>query len=175
MNSPKKPASKTASKTKKKYRKTKEELNAEGRERKRQKKHRGNKSGARYQEKSTNSKSGNQNQALDPRVGSKKPIPLVVDDNAVVTRPAPAKEPAVKVKLSPEQELEMLEQDDCLDSLLARLEDGETVTAEEQAYIDTCLDRIDELMSILGIELTDDDEEEDEDKLDDIMRILKSK
>ncbi|EPW3143547.1 GTPase-activating protein, partial [Providencia stuartii] len=64
---------------------------------------------------------------------------------------------------------------DRLDSLLARLEDGETVTAEEQAYIDTCLDRIDELMSILGIELTDDDEEEDEDKLDDIMRILKSK
>ncbi|ELX8380139.1 Der GTPase-activating protein YihI [Providencia vermicola] len=174
MNSPKKPASKTASKTKKKYRKTKEELNAEGRERKRQKKHRGNKSGARYQEKSSNSQSGKQNDSLDPRLGSKKPVPLVVDANAVSTRTTPVKEPVAKVKLSPEQELEMLEQDDRLDSLLARLEEGETVTTEEQKYIDTCLDRIDELMSILGIELTDEEEEEDEEKLDDIMRILKS-
>lgn len=175
MNSPKKPASNTAGKTKKKYRKSKEELNAEGRERKREKKHRGNKAGVRYQDKSANGQSGSQNQANDPRIGSKKPVPLITEEKVVAPRPAKVKEPVEKVKLSPEQELAMLEQDDRLDSLLARLEDGETVTAKEQEYIDTCLDRIDELMSILGIELTDDEEEEDEEKLDDIMRILKSK
>ncbi|HEF8771358.1 Der GTPase-activating protein YihI [Providencia manganoxydans] len=175
MNSPKKTASNSAGKTKKKYRKSKEELNAEGRERKREKKHRGNKAGARYQEKSANGQSASQNQVNDPRLGSKKPVPLIAEEKVAVPRPAKVKEPVEKVKLSPEQELEMLEQDDRLDSLLARLEDGETVTAKEQEYIDTCLDRIDELMSILGIELTDDEEEEDEEKLDDIMRILKSK
>lgn len=175
MNLPKKPAGNTASKTKKKHRKSKEELNAEGRERKNEKKHRGNKSGARYQDNSTNSKNDNQNQVADPRLGSKKPVPLIVEDNkAVATRPAKPKAPEAKVKLSPEQELTMLEQDDRLDSLLARLEDGETITEQEQEYIDNCLDRIDELMTILGIELVEE-EEEDEEKLDDIMRILKSK
>ncbi len=69
----------------------------------------------------------------------------------------------------------MLESDDRLDSILARLEDGETITAQEQQYVDTCLDRIDELMNILGIEYSEEEEEEDEEKLDDIMRILKSK
>lgn len=175
MNSPNKPANKTASKLKKKSRKTKEELNAEGRARKREKKHSGHKSGNRYQDKSSGGQNGNQNQSIDPRLGSKKPVPLIVDDK-VVTKPSVApKEPVAKVKLSPEQELEMLEQDDRLDSLLARLEDGETITEKEQQYIDTCLDRIDELMAILGIEFSDEEEEEDEEKLDDIMRILKSK
>lgn len=174
MNLPKKPASKTASQTKKKYRKSKEEINAEGRERKREKKHSGHKAGNRYQDNAANGQKNGQNQAADPRLGSKKPVPLVVDDKAVTARPVKAKEPVAKVKLSPEQELAMLEQDDRLDGLLARLEEGETVTAKEQEYIDTCLDRIDELMTILGIEL-EDEEEEEEDKLDDIMRILKSK
>ncbi|HHS2768460.1 TPA: GTPase-activating protein, partial [Providencia alcalifaciens] len=70
----------------------------------------------------------------------------------------------------------MLESDDRLDSILARLEDGETVTAQEQQYVDTCLDRIDELMNMLGIEYADEEgDEEEEEKFDDIMRILKSK
>ena len=172
MNAPKKPAAKP----KKKYRKTKEEINAEGRERKREKKHRGHKAGSRYVEQTSSKQNGGQNASADPRLGSKKPIPLVVEDNKPVARPVVKEKPVAKEKLTPEKELEMLESDDRLDSLLARLEDGETVNAEEQKYINTCLDRIDELMSILGIEYADEEEEEeDEDKLDDIMRILKSK
>ncbi|CAK7078580.1 Der GTPase-activating protein YihI [Providencia sp.] len=171
MNSPKKPASKP----KKKYRKTKEELNAEGRERKRESKHRGNKSGSRYQDKSSSSQNNGQNNIVDPRLGSKKPVPLIVDDNSATKPEVEKKQPVVKEKLTPEAELALLESDDRLDGLLARLEDGETVTAEEQKYINTCLDRIDELMNILGIEYTEEEEEEDEEKLDDIMRILKSK
>ena len=72
----------------------------------------------------------------------------------------------------PEKELEMLESDDRLDGLLARLEDGETITEKEQKYIDTCLDRIDELMQQLGLSYDDEDEEEEE-KQEDMMRLLK--
>ncbi|MBN4865937.1 MULTISPECIES: Der GTPase-activating protein YihI [Providencia] len=172
MNAPKKPTAKP----KKKYRKTKEELNAEGRERKREKKHRGHKAGSRYEEQASNKQNGGQNASADPRLGSKKPVPLIVDEKHITKPVVEKKQPVVKEKLTPEKELELLESDDRLDSLLARLEDGEAVNAEEQKYINTCLDRIDELMSILGIEYADEEEEEeDEDKLDDIMRILKSK
>ncbi|MGF7409584.1 Der GTPase-activating protein YihI [Providencia alcalifaciens] len=172
MNSPKKPTAKL----KKKYRKTKEELNAEGRERKREKKHRGHKSGSRNQDGSSTGQKNGQNAQVDPRIGSKKPIPLIVEDNKPTARPVVKEKPVAKEKLTPEKELEMLESNDRLDAILARLEDGETITAQEQQYVDTCLDRIDELMNMLGIEYADEDgDEEEEEKFDDIMRILKSK
>ncbi|HHR6410940.1 TPA: GTPase-activating protein, partial [Providencia alcalifaciens] len=100
----------------------------------------------------------------------------IVEDNKPTARPVVKEKPVAKEKLTPEKELEMLESDDRLDSILARLEDGETVTAQEQQYVDTCLDRIDELMNMLGIEYADEEgDEEEEEKFDDIMRILKSK
>ncbi|WP_265694224.1 Der GTPase-activating protein YihI [Providencia rustigianii] len=172
MNSPKKPTSNL----KKKYRKTKEEINAEGRERKREKKHRGHKSGSRNQDGSSNGQKNGQNTQADPRLGSKKPIPLIVEGNQPVARPVAKEKVVVKEKMTPEKELEMLESDDRLDGLLARLEEGETITEQEQNYIETCLDRIDELMKLLGIEYVEEEgDEEEEEKFDDIMRILKSK
>lgn len=172
MNSPKKPTSNP----KKKYRKTKEEINAEGRERKREKKHRGHKSGSRNQDGSSNGQKNGQNTQADPRLGSKKPIPLIVEGNQPVARPVAKEKVVVKEKMTPEKELEMLESDDRLDGLLARLEEGETITEQEQNYIETCLDRIDELMKLLGIEYVEEEgDEEEEEKFDDIMRILKSK
>ncbi len=52
--------------------------------------------------------------------------------------------------LSPQAELDLLENDERLDALLERLEEGETLTAEEQSWVDAKLDRIDELMQKLG-------------------------
>lgn len=66
----------------------------------------------------------------------------------------------------------MLENDDRLDALLERIEAGERVNREDQQYIDTKLDRINELMTQLGIEFSDEEEDEEE-KPDDIMRLLK--
>lgn len=65
----------------------------------------------------------------------------------------------------------MLENSERLDTLLDRLEKGEVLTAEEQAWLDQTLDRIDVLMEQLGIELSDniDDEEAEED----MYRLLK--
>ncbi|WLI76589.1 Der GTPase-activating protein YihI [Kosakonia sp. H02] len=162
----KKPATSPRSKV---HRKTREEMNQEGRERKREKKHRGNASGSRANGGGDASGSGKGKSQKDPRIGSKKPIPLAVADKPVNKQHKPKSE---KPMLSPQAELEMLETDERLDALLERLEEGETLSAEDQAWVDAKLDRIDELMQKLGLSYDDDEEEEEEGK-EDMMRLLK--
>ncbi|MGR5457167.1 Der GTPase-activating protein YihI, partial [Vibrio alfacsensis] len=76
---------------------------------------------------------------LDPRLGSKKKIPLIVDD-----KKKPSKQ---ERRLSAEQELEMLENDAQLNVLLDRIESGENLGAGLQKYVDEKLDRIEVLMN----------------------------
>ncbi len=76
--------------------------------------------------------------------------------------------------LSPQAELDMLENDERLDALLERLEEGETLTAEEQTWVDAKLDRIDELMQQLGLSYDDEEEDEEEEEgKEDMMRLLR--
>ncbi|MDY4367600.1 Der GTPase-activating protein YihI [Pectobacterium brasiliense] len=176
MNRPVKGAADKAGKPKVK-RKTREELEREARERKKDKKHRGNASGSRTQEKASNDQRSGQRKAADPRIGSKKPVQLGVLDSAVA-KPKPKSKPsepvekvvAAKPTMSPEEELEMLENDARLDALLDRLDSGETLSAKDQSWVDETLDRIDILMEELGIELGDDDEEEPQ---EDMLQLLK--
>ncbi len=147
--------------------KSREELNAEGRERKRLKKHKGHKAGSRANPDDDKNRQTGADNMVDKRIGSKKPIQLIVDEKQI--SPAKEKKPA-KQKLTPAQELEMLESDEQLDALLERLEQGGALSREEQNYVDSKLDRIDELMAELGIELDEDEEPEER---DDIMRLLK--
>uniref|UniRef100_UPI00398C781C GTPase-activating protein n=1 Tax=Salmonella enterica TaxID=28901 RepID=UPI00398C781C len=71
-------------------------------------------------------------------------------------------------------ELDLLETDERLDALLERLEAGETLSAEDQAWVDAKLDRIDELMQKLGLSYDDDEEDDEEDeKQEDMMRLLR--
>ncbi|AFR01412.1 GTPase activator [Pectobacterium brasiliense] len=176
MNRPVKGAADKAGKPKVK-RKTREELEREARERKKDKKHRGNASGSRTQEKASNDQRSGQRKAVDPRIGSKKPVQLGVLDSAVA-KPKPKSKPsepvekvvAAKPTMSPEEELEMLENDARLDALLDRLDSGETLSAKDQSWVDETLDRIDILMEELGIELGDDDEEEPQ---EDMLQLLK--
>lgn len=178
MNRPVKGAADKAGKPKVK-RKTREELEREARERKKDKKHRGNASGSRTQEKASNDQRSGQRKAVDPRIGSKKPVQLGVLDSAVAKpKPKPKSKPsepvekvvAAKPTMSPEEELEMLENDSRLDALLDRLDSGETLSAKDQSWVDETLDRIDILMEELGIELGDDDEEEPQ---EDMLQLLK--
>lgn len=154
-------------------RKSREELNQEARDRKRDKKHSGLKSGSRAnpETKTTGKSQGQKNQ--DPRTGSKKPVALVADGKTSPEKKpaAKAKPKAEKVRLTPEEELAKLENDERLDTLLDRLESGDTLSAEDQAWLDQTLDRIDELMETLGIAL--DDDAEDEQAEVDMMRLLK--
>ena len=136
----------------------------EGRERKRAAKRKGLKAGSRQQVEQPKNKSGN-SQSKDPRIGSRKPVVLVVDDK----QKKPAVPKAVKEKqlvMTPEQELASIENDDRLNDLLDRLDAGETLEAAEQTWVDQRVDRYQELMDELGI-IDNDDDEDDELPFDD--------
>lgn len=151
-------------------RKTREELNQEGRERKRQKKHSGNTPGSRTSGDGHHGHGSGGKQNADPRIGSKKPIPLGTGavESPKIRQPKPKSE---KPMLTPEAELEMLERDDRLDALLERLEEGQSLSDEEQTWVDEKLDRIDALMQQLGLSYEDD--EDDAEQQEDMMRLLK--
>ena len=163
-------APKGSKKNDKPKRKSRADLDIEARDRKRQKKHRGNVSGARTNVESGSDKNGNAGaKQKDPRIGSKTPIALGVTEK-VTKQHKPKSE---KPMLSPQAELDLLETDERLDALLERLEAGETLSAEEQSWVDAKLDRIDELMQKLGLSYDDDEEEEEDEKQEDMMRLLK--
>lgn len=150
---------------KNKSKKTRQEINEESRELKRKRKHKGLPSGSRFNGKQNNKKTSNI--IKDPRIGSKKPISLVQTDDPIIKVNQPK-----KVKLTPEQELDQLENDTKLDHLLDLVEQGKTLTNEQQSYLDNKLDRIDQLMKLLGYEDNDFDDELEEPK-EDIVSLLK--
>ncbi|MBS0971201.1 Der GTPase-activating protein YihI [Chimaeribacter arupi] len=176
MNQPSKtPRAKAAASHTKNKKKSRVELDLEARERKRQKKRRGHAPGSRATGETDQKKTATQ-EKRDPRLGSKKAVPLVVETvygNTPKKAAKPQKE--AKPRLSPEEELTLLENDPRLDALLDKLDDGETLSAEDQAFVDQTLDRIDVLMELLGIELGDDEDDiidEDEPK-EDMYQLLK--
>lgn len=150
---------------KNKSKKSRQEINEESRELKRKRKHKGLPSGSRFNGKQNNKKTSNI--IKDPRIGSKKPISLVQTDDPIIKVNQPK-----KVKLTPEQELDQLENDTKLDHLLDLVEQGKTLTNEQQSYLDNKLDRIDQLMKQLGYEDNDFDDELEEPK-EDIVSLLK--
>ncbi|SDI33309.1 hypothetical protein SAMN04488540_101121 [Ferrimonas sediminum] len=90
----------------------------------------------------------------DPRLGSKTPISLVAPAPKAVTKPVKPEQPApVRPKLTAEQELEQLESNPRLLALLDRMEQGETLSQDDQQWLDGKLDRIEALMKQLGIEV----------------------
>ena len=137
------------------------ELDAKAREDKRKRKHKGLASGSRH---SASEAQNNQTitEKKDPRIGSRKKVPLVVE---FVNKPEkgqfiqPVKVNEKPTALAPELELEQLENNECLNDLLDQLDAGKTISADDQQFVDECLDRIAELMDILGIE--DEDGEDD--------------
>ncbi|QMV15908.1 Der GTPase-activating protein YihI [Vibrio spartinae] len=123
----------------------------EGRLRKKLKKRKGLKTGSRHSEESGNARRLSTSQTQDPRLGSKKKIPLVVETQPKVI--------AEKRQVQAEQELALLENDAQLHALLARLDQGEKLGAGLQQYVDEKLNRIEQLMKQLGLFDEDSDEE----------------
>ena len=132
----------------------------EGRERKRAAKRNGLKAGSRQQVEQQKGKSAGK-QAKDPRIGSRKPVALIVEEKGTKSTVSKAVKEK-KLVMTPEQELASIENDDRLNDLLDRLDAGETLEAAEQAWVDQRVDRYQELMDELGIIDNDDDEETDE-------------
>lgn len=150
--------------------KTRAELNEASWELKRKKKHRGHQSGSRNNSVAMKSKPLNQQQTKDPRIGSKKAISLIVDDTKNVTsRKITIK--ADEPKLSLEQQLEQLENDELLNALLDKLDSSKPISLSEQAYVDKMLDKIDRLMNKLGISIIENDNEDE--NSENILHLLK--
>ncbi|MEE8731823.1 MAG: Der GTPase-activating protein YihI [Rahnella inusitata] len=159
-----------------KRKKNRVELDIEARERKRDNRRRGRKAGSRANPDANQNQSGAAAKKTDPRIGSKKAVPLIVEtvmNNAPKAKKVaqPVQDP--KPKMTPEEELTLLENDQRLDGLLDLIDDGKALSAEDQAYVDQTLDRIDVLMELLGIELGDDEDDEEEEKNEDMMQLLK--
>ncbi|GAB7218958.1 Der GTPase-activating protein YihI [Vibrio comitans] len=125
------------------------ESDVEGRLRKKHKKRKGQKAGARHSVGNESKDTAGRGQR-DPRLGSKKKIPLIVE--------AAVKPTKQQRKYTAEQELDALENDAQLNILLERIEAGEALGAGLQSYVDQKLDRIEVLMKQLG--LLDPEEEQ---------------
>ena len=67
---------------------------------------------------------------------------------------------ANKVELTPQQELQKIESDERLLELAERVEGGELLLGKDAKYFNKQMERLDELLEILGID--PDDEEEDQ-------------
>ena len=151
------------------------------REKKRKDKLKGNKAGNRNTVETKQGAQQSQRQAKnDKRVGSKKPIALTVSEkpqqaaapkvvmqpkakvikSATVAPKAPIKEAAPEIqKLSPEKEIEAIENDQRLNDLLEQMDTDAPLTKEDQKWADKQMQRHQELMKELG--WVDDEGEED--------------
>ncbi|WP_166422455.1 Der GTPase-activating protein YihI [Paraglaciecola sp. 20A4] len=116
---------------------------------KRNKKTLGKASGSRNNPEQTSSSNQQRKTIKDPRVGSKKPIPLIIDD-----------QPKVKVAkpkyFSPAQELESIEQNERFGMLLEKLDAEQTLSKEERAFVNRLTARHQELCELLGISNDED-------------------
>ncbi|AWL10524.1 Der GTPase-activating protein YihI [Saliniradius amylolyticus] len=105
--------------------------------------------------------SGSAKTKADPRLGSKKPIPL---------NPTPEPKAEAPARFySPKEELAAIENDQRLEQLLDKEEQGQSLAADEQAYMDKQLQRHAKLCQLLGIDLEaeeDSNDKNDEDLLD---------
>ncbi|MDP5143590.1 Der GTPase-activating protein YihI [Rheinheimera baltica] len=99
----------------------------------------------------------------DKRIGSKKPIALIVTDVAeTATQPRVMPLPKASLAkpkaetLTPEQELALIENDNYLQQLLVRVEQDEILTGKDAKYFNAKTARLEQLLQQLG--LTDDDD-----------------
>ncbi|GAB2697921.1 Der GTPase-activating protein YihI [Aliiglaciecola aliphaticivorans] len=113
------------------------------------KKHKGNPSGSRHSAVELNKQTPQQPKQNDPRVGSKKPIPLIAEPKEFISKPNPSK----PKYFSPAQELAELENNDRLNDLLDQMDSGATLRAEDKSYVEKKLARHRELCELLGINL----------------------
>lgn len=126
----------------------------------------GHKPGSRNSITALKPEQANSNQPKDKRLGSKKPISLVVNEAETNIPKTQPKAKLVNENKAPDQtekwtlELDQLEQDEKLADLLSRFDDGETLNANEMAELNKKTDRHAWLLEKLGLaeeELSEED------------------
>lgn len=159
---------------KKKPKLSRAEINERSRLLKRKKKHKGLPSGSRISP--SNSASNEKTTVVsDPRVGSKKPIPLFVETTKVSNKAKNNISTVKPRKLPPELELQELENNPYLDELLDMIESDQKLTPKQQQDLDIMLDRIDELMNLLGYTESDENQRDELDTSEDIVSLLRKR
>jgi uncharacterized protein len=150
-------------------RKENRETAEQSKDRKRKAKRKGLAPGSRHNTGEAGQQNAGTKAAQDPRLGSKKPIALVQGETTRVAKPAkPAKAPRpAKVTpvidpdveaLTPEQELDQLENNERLNTLLDKVDAGEKLGKDDAGWLDKTLARHQQLLEELG--LLEEDEEE---------------
>jgi len=127
----------------------------------------------------SNESTGQQSAKKDPRLGNKTPIALgKFVEKAKKSKPVPAKKvvpmAAVRIEqsnetapnLSPEEELNAIEQDENLQSILAKQEDDIALTEQEVDYYNELMDRHEQLSAELDEEGDSDEDSLDEDSVE---------
>ncbi|NMH60611.1 Der GTPase-activating protein YihI [Alteromonas ponticola] len=128
---------------------------------KRVKKSTGKPAGSRHNVESTGNNPNQKKTANDPRIGSKKPIPLIA-------KPTQAEK---RRYATPTQELAEIEADDRLAMLLDKAENGDKLTASEQQYVNEKMARHRVLCDLLGISDEESADEDETSPLDNIERL----
>jgi len=136
----------------------------------RPKKHKGKPAGTRHNVEQSGHAGTQRHEKKDPRLGSKKPIPLVKTSNTSSTSNVTTNVQKIKYA-TPSEELAALEADQRLASLLDNLDNDLTLSKEQQAYVDEKMARHRILCDLLGIVDEDDDEDDDIDPFDDLNAI----
>lgn len=157
----KKPYEQSKAKPSKNRKPTRYELDLAAKEEKKKRKHKGLPSGSRANE-GLGEKKVVAKEVKDPRIGSRKKVPLMVEfvnqpEKGKFIQPVPVE---YTPRLAPEIELEQLESNECLNQLLDDLEAGKTLSPSDQQFVDECLARVQQLMTELGIEDEDDSEDD---------------
>ncbi|NHH99187.1 Der GTPase-activating protein YihI [Oceanimonas sp. MB9] len=148
-------------------RKENRETAEQGRERKRKARRKGLTPGSRHNVGSDNQGGKASKAPKDPRLGSRKPVALVQEDATRDTVAAAKAVAPVKVrKLTPEQELDALENDERLNTLLDKVEAGDKLSKDDKVWLDRTLARHQQLLEQLG--LLDDEDEDDAEPGDDL-------
>lgn len=146
----------------------------DGRDQKKQAKRKGLKPGARNSVDSKEQQLAREAKNKDTRVGSRKPVALVLDAPVKVIKPVkPAEPKAEKQDVIPEQqlakwerELDKLENDDRLNALLDKLELEQPISEDDQEWLDKKLARHQELLKLLGL----NEEEHDGSDADELLQ-----
>lgn len=122
----------------------------------RSKKKKGNTPGSRHSESDKKNNLVHSKVAQDKRIGSKKPIQLVVDTqkpNSTISK---------RKYATPAQELAALEANARFNELLDQLDEGSPLSVENQQWLDAQLARHKVLCDLLGIKEDVEDEQEDD-------------
>lgn len=123
----------------------------------------GRKPGSRFNvAKSTDQTSGSRGKSVDdPRFGSKKPIQLIRPEQlAEASKPVFDRKAALA-------ELSAIENDERLQVLLDRADEGDELSAAEARYVEERTERFAQLAELLGIEIDDSDDDFDDLDFDD--------